>query len=107
MKRIVRSLLIAGAVIAVLHVASVTAAHLPLGVQLVVRYLVVHPVFFALGIGCGLANARSLAIAIAVVLPMVLWPCTITSVLAATTPLTLGILIGRLLRLWMRSEVTQ
>ena len=57
MKRIVRSLLIAGAVFAVLQVASVAATHLPLGVQFVVRYLMAHPVLFALGIGCGLANA--------------------------------------------------
>ncbi len=107
MKRIVRSLLIAAAVIALLKVASLCIADLPFGVQLVVRYLLTHPVVFALGTGCGLANARALAIAIAVVLAMVLWPGTTASVLAAATPMTLGILIGRLLRRWMISEATR
>jgi hypothetical protein len=106
-KRIARSLLIAGSVVAVLNLASMAATHLPLGVQLVVQYLMAHPVFFALGIGCGLTNARSLAIAIAVVSPIVLWPCTAASVIAALTPMTLGILISRLVRLWMLSAVPQ
>ena len=107
MTRIVRSLLITGVVIALLNVASMAATHLPLGVQLVVRFLMAHPVFFALGIGCGLTNARHLAIAIALVSPIVLWPCTTTSVVAAATPMALGLLLSRLVRLWMLKEVQQ
>jgi hypothetical protein len=100
-----RSLLVAGCVLAMLWIMNLLVTHLPLGGQVVLRYLLLHPVFFALGIGCGLTNARHLSVTIAILAPIVLWPCTAEKVVAALTPMALGILLSRLVRLWMRSEV--
>lgn len=105
MPKVARALILSAAVWIVLLIVGLFASIVPPGVRTVLLFL--HAGFyvpFALGAGCAMADEQGLLLAFAILTAIWMWPTTPAVLFTTFMPTAVGTLIGRLSRLWIRSE---